>query len=57
MKTGWSLREILELEYSVFIEYHLAHMEPPRVKPSKEEIEKKLEALKRINYSLNDEDE
>lgn len=56
MSTGWSLREILELEYSVFLEYYLAHLEDPMMKPSEDEIETRLEELKKINYGLKDED-
>jgi len=56
MSTGWSLREILELEYSVFLEYYLAHLEDPTMKPSEDEIETRLEELKKINYGLKDED-
>lgn len=46
---GWPLQQILELPYANFAEYHLAHMEMPGI-PSNDEIEDKIEQLKKLNY-------
>lgn len=50
MKTGWSLRRVLELRMDTFLEYHLAMMDPPQPRL---EVDDKLEKLKRMNYGLH----